>query len=258
MLISEYIKSVTIPKKFVATFLSIIVFVVSWTMISKCASSPAVPSIIDILKEMPIVLSDDKFILNLLSTMKILLYGIVSGCLVGVVLAVCCSLYVNIGLVADRLIHALRTIPAIALFPLILAVLGIGDESRVFIIFWTAMPPTFISTLFGLNNVDASVIEASEVSGANKYTIMRRIKFPLSIIEMLNGVKISIGTGFISSVTAEMLGANKGIGYMILWETNSFKYCKVYCYIFVVAILGCTANYIIDKIIKLSERKLFE
>lgn len=125
-------------KKSFSTISSLIMFAVLWCFVNKTASSPAVPELIDVLKEMPNVIEDEKFILNLLSTVKILFYGIASGCLFGVILAVCCSLYVYIGLSLDKLIHALRAVPAIALFPVILAIFGIGDMSRIFIIFWTA------------------------------------------------------------------------------------------------------------------------
>jgi NitT/TauT family transport system permease protein len=152
----------------------------------------------------------------------------------------------------------MRGIPAIALFPLILAVLGIVDSSRIAVIIWTAFPPVFISTVYGMQSVDKDVIGAASLDGANRINIAVRVKIPMALCEIMNGIKIAIGTGFISVVTAEMLGANKGIGYMILWSTNAFKYSEVYAYIFVVAVMGFIMSLAMETLTKILEKRIYQ
>jgi ABC-type nitrate/sulfonate/bicarbonate transport system permease component len=250
--ISEYLK------RFYHGLLTYAVFYVIWEALHYVSGSPAVPDMSDIAYAILNLRHDTKFMEHFISTMGILLKGILIGSVSGFALGVICDISNGLKAVICGLVHFLKGIPAIALFPLILAVLGIGDESRIAIITWTAFPPVFISTVFGLSSVDKDVIGAAETYGANKYDVVSRIKIPMSATEIMNGFKISIGTGFISVVTAEMLGANKGIGYMILWSTNAFRYKEVYAYIFVVAVMGFVMNYISDQTARFLEKRLFE
>ena len=102
-----------------------------------------------------------------------------------------------------------------------------------------------------------SIIEAAQSAGANKWQIMRLIKFPLAIPEILNGIKIGMGSGFVAIVVAEMLGASKGLGFMVLWSTNAFNYNETYAYIIIIALVGAVANYLMSVIINRYERKLY-
>ena len=113
-----------------------------------------------------------------------------------------------------------------------------------------------ISSAYGLKNIDGSVIEAAKMDGANAFEAMRSIKLPLAMPEMLNGIKIGIGSGFVAIVVAETLGASKGLGFMVLWATNSFKYDETYAYIIVIALIGAVVNYIMSVVIKKYERIL--
>lgn len=76
------------------------------------------------------------------------------------------------------------------------------------------------------------------------------------MVEIINGLKIGVGTVFITIVVAEMLGANSGLGYMILWSTNVFKYDYTYAYILIVAFIGLTLSTILGLISKSVERKI--
>lgn len=93
--------------------------------------------------------------------------------------------------------------------------------------------------------------------GCSDYQMYKLIKIPLALPEILNGLRISLGNGFIAIVVAEMLGASKGLGFMVQWTTQSFNYAHTYAYIFIIAIVGGSINYIMNQIIKSKERKLF-
>lgn len=250
--ISEYLK------RFYRAMLTTVVIIVAWELMHYASGSPAIPHLSDVFGAIIHLPENEKFILHFTSTLGILLRGILIGSLSGFICGVLCDVSDTLKAVICGVVHFIKGIPAIALFPLILAVLGIGDTSRIAIIVWTSFPPVFISTVFGMNSVDKDVIGAACSYGADKATLISEIKIPMAATEIMNGLKISIGTGFISVVTAEMLGANKGIGYMILWSTNAFKYSEVYAYIFIVAVMGFAMNAIVDATARLLERKLFE
>lgn len=234
----------------------LLLLVVGWQAISMVEENPAIPSVVDIGKALFGVLSNGKFYINLLSTVKLVVIGVAMASVVGVIVAFLMSLSEKMRHIIMPVVECLRNIPAITLFPMLLVIFGIGDSSRIFVIFWTAYPSIIIQTYYGLNNIEQNIVEAAQNCGASNLQVYRYIRFPLAMFDILNGVRIAIGAGFIAIVVAEMLGATKGLGYMILWCTNAFKYPETYAYIVIVALIGGLFNYTTSKIISKFERRL--
>lgn len=243
-------------KQLILNITGLLLLVIGWQAISMTENTPAIPSVIDIAKALYGILLNGKFYINLISTVKLVVIGVAMASVVGVAMAFVMSLSEKARHILMPVVECLRNIPAITLFPMLLVIFGIGDSSRIFVIFWTAYPSIIIQTYYGLNNIDRSIIEAAQNCGATNLQVYRYIRFPLAIFDILNGIRIAIGAGFIAIVVAEMLGATKGLGYMILWCTNAFKYPETYAYIVIVALIGGLFNYTTNKLIGKFERSL--
>ena len=243
-------------KKFLLGILGAILFITSWELLVIIKQDASLVGVDRITKAFIEIVAKKEFYINLFSTLKIVFIGIAIATACGIILAVIMDLSEGARYILTPLIEALRNIPSITLFPILLVLYGIGDTARIFVIFWTAFPSVIISSDYGLKNIDGTVIEAAKMDGANAFEVMRSIKFPLAMPEMLNGIKIGIGSGFVAIVVAEMLGASKGLGFMVLWATNSFKYDETYAYIIVIALIGAVVNYIMSVVIKKYERSL--
>lgn len=242
-------------RKYLFNVISIIIILLLWTSLFHIYNNPVIPNVKDIGYAFIHALFDDDFSKHLIATLKITFIGISVAIVIGLALSIICEISNIVFKILKPIIDFFRSVPAIALFPLIIALFGIKDISRIIIVFWTAMPPIFISTMNGLQNVSKEILEAISLETNNKPIIAFKIKFPLIISDILNGIKIGIGTGFISVVTAEMLGASKGIGFMVLWCTNTFKYNYVYAYILIIALLSSLFNLILNLIIKILDRR---
>lgn len=240
-------------KGFFSVFCAILLYYL--TRISK--NSPALPKVKKIFDAGVKIFSSAEFYNHLLYTLKIVLIGIIISFIVGTIIAIICSMYKPINDLIMPIINSMKNIPSIALFPLFIVLMGIGDEPRIFVIIWNSIYPIISSTFVGLNSPDKEVIDAAKNCGATKWQVYRYIRIPLASLDMLNGLKISAGNGFIAIVVAEMLGATKGLGYMILWSSNAFQYPQMYIYILVIALIGFLINVVIDKIIKVVERKIY-
>ena len=227
-----------------------------WDIFHAIKSDPTIISFVDILKSLITILKDKRFYTNLFSTLKIVTAGVCAGTLIGVAVGIIMDLSKRFRYALNPIVELFRNIPSITLFPILLVIYGIGDMSRIFVIFWTATPPIILSTIYGLRTIDNVLIEAGQENGANAFQIMRYIKLPLAMPEILNGVKIAIGSGFVAVVVAEMLGASSGLGYMVLWSTNAFKYNETYAYIIIIAVTGAVMNYIMSVVIEKYERNL--
>lgn len=185
-------------KKFLLGILGAILFITSWELLVIIKQDASLVGVDRITKAFIEIVAKKEFYINLFSTLKIVFIGIAIATACGIILAVIMDLSEGARYILTPLIEALRNIPSITLFPILLVLYGIGDTARIFVIFWTAFPSVIISSAYGLKNIDGSVIEAAKMDGANAFEVMRSIKFPLAMPEMLNGIKIGIGSGFVA------------------------------------------------------------
>ena len=217
------------------------------------STNPALPQVSEIALRLVEILQDGDTLTHIASSLKIIFIGICSAVIFGITLAIVMSMFEPVRVAVTPLMESLRGVAALTLFPLLIATLGIGDISRVFVIFWTAWPSVLISTINGLDT-EMQLIEAAQSCGANKIQEYTLVRIPLAIPAMINGIRIGISGGFISLIAAEMLGATKGIGYMLLWSSHAFDFKAVYGYIIIIAVIGGLINYAM----LITERKVKE
>ena len=244
-------------KKRKNNLISVLIVVMAYSVLRLVTKSPSIPTLSSILESSKEIILSKEFYINLCYTIKIVTISISISFVTGTLLGISCSMNNILYSLVMPIINSVKNIPSISLFPLFIVLMGIGDAPRITIIIWNSIYPIISTTLAGLNSVDKSVVQAAEVCGATKYQVYSRIKIPLATITILEGLKISIGNGFIAIIVAEMLGATKGLGYMILWKANTFKYSEMYFYILVVALIGFTINVAIEKLIIYVEKEIY-
>lgn len=249
-------RQVKLKKQLLFNAIGIASFFVFWQVMSKVLNNPAVPSAADVLRSMFEILKNGNALTNILATLKLVLIGVFMAFIVGFLLGLVCEASTTINGLLMPILGGARNIAAISLFPLLIVLFGIGDFPRIVVIFWTAFPAIMLSTIKGLNSIEISLIEAGQNLGANTWQMYRYIKVPLALPQILNGLRIGIGNGFIAIVVAEMLGSSKGLGFMVLWTTQSFKYKETYAYIVIIAIVGGLINLTMNYFIKKIERKI--
>jgi ABC-type nitrate/sulfonate/bicarbonate transport system permease component len=219
------------------------------------AKNPAIPYSYSIFIAFIKEISSINAYKHIFSTLKILFFGILISFLFSQLLAFLVDNVKWCNEIICYFVDIFRNIPSIALFPLVIAILGIGDEARVFIISIISTPAMFLSTKKEFLSVDKDVLSASSLD-CGRFARFFLVKYPLSINGICNGLKIGIGNGFVAVIVAEMLGASKGIGYMVLWTTNAFQYSKSYAYILIIVLLGILFNFAINIMIKIINKKV--
>lgn len=242
-------------RKLLFNILGIAGFLIAWQIFSMLMDNPAVPKLTDIAVALYETVKSSDLFKNIFSTLKLVIWGVLIAFVLGVTTGVICDAVGTIRNLLSPLIEGSRNVAAITLFPLLIVLFGIGDLPRIIVIFWTAFPAIILSTTQGLKDVEQILIEAAQDLGANKFQVFWNVKIPIALPNILNGLRIGMGNGFIAIVVAEMLGASKGLGFMVLWTTQSFKYPATYAYIFIIAIVGGGINYLMNLIIKKIERR---
>ena len=144
--------------------------------------------------------------------------------------------------VFDPLVELLRPISPLALFPLAILWLGIGDASKIFLIAQAAAFPVILNTYAGARSIDSNLVRAARSLGATEFEIFKGIVLPASLPHIFTGVRLAWGIGLIVIIAAEMIGATVGLGYMILEAQQTFRTERVVAGIFVIGAIGYTTD----------------
>jgi sulfonate transport system permease protein len=139
------------------------------------------------------------------------LQGSVAGLVVGTAAAL--SPWINQALVA--FIGIFRPIPAIAYIPLLILWLGIGEESKIAVITVGAFWPVLLNTIHGITGADPKLMEVGRVFEKNYAQVLWKIVLPSAMPSIFTGLRLGISSAWTCVVTAEMIAASKGIGFLI-------------------------------------------
>lgn len=140
------------------------------------------------------------------------------------------------------LVSALFPIPKIALLPLFILWLGIGEVSKVATIAFGVFSPMVIATFGGVDSVDRGLIRMAQSFGVPRWTIIRRIVLPGAMPAILSGARISASIAIILLTAAEMIGAQYGIGAMVLASGNLMRTEQLVAGVLVLSALGFSVS----------------
>lgn len=160
--------------------------------------------------------------------------AVISGLAIGLVMVLSDS----IRTVVSPWIDALYATPRLAIAPLILVWLGIGFESKVVIIWLTAVFPMIINTQTGFDNVDDSLRQVARSFGASQARMFTTVLLPGALPYIIAGARLATIRSIIGVVVAEFLGARAGIGYLIFQSAGQFQIADMLVGIVTVAAAG--------------------
>ncbi|WP_242224532.1 ABC transporter permease [Shinella zoogloeoides] len=142
----------------------------------------------------------------------------------------------------DPLLQFFRQTSALALYPVFILLLGLGETSKVFVIFWATLFPILLSTIGGVKEVDGKLVEMARTYGASRLAIFRRVVLPASVPAIFVGLRLSATTALLLLIAAEMIGANKGVGFQVMNAQYNFQIPLMFAAILLLALLGLLAN----------------
>lgn len=140
----------------------------------------------------------------------------------------------------DPLIQVLRPISPIAWFPLAVLWFGIGNAPAVFIIFLAAFYPVLLTTVSAVRAVPPVYLKVATNFGAGSRMTFLRVIVPAAFPGIMVGLHIAVGTAWIHLVAGEMLGAQSGLGFMIVDARNFLRTDQIIAGMLLVGLLGLT------------------
>ena len=174
----------------------------------------------------------------------------VTRVVIGVGLAFCVAVpaglligrYRMLDRVTDWSIQIFRSVPPIALIPLAILFFGIGDRPAIILIFLAALWPLLINTIFGVRSIDRTMLKVAQAARASEWLVFRDIILPAAMPSVFTGLRLAIGGGWLTVVTAEMIAVKSGLGYMILNAQLTFRSQLIIAGIIVIGAIGLLAD----------------
>ncbi len=147
--------------------------------------------------------------------------GFLLGALVGAAVGIAAGWYRGFGTIVRPVIELLRPIPPLAWIPLAIIWFGLGEPSKFFIIFLGAFFPVVTAAYQGMRSIDPVLLRAAQTMGLTGLPLLMRVAVPAAAPDLATGVRIGWGLSFGVLVAAELIAADRGLGYMIINERNT-------------------------------------
>ena len=144
------------------------------------------------------------------------LAGFFLGCLIGIPLGFMLALSRTMNRILDPIVEFFRPMPPLALIPLVILWLGIGETAKIFLLFLAALWIMALATRSGAMATNLSKIHAAYTLNANKVQILFKVILPNALPEIFTGMRVSMGVCWGTVVAAELVAAESGIGMMIM------------------------------------------
>lgn len=178
--------------------------------------------------------------------------GFALGSILGIMLGIGIGWSKLVEDIFDVPVQVLRAVPKSALIPLIIIWLGLGEASKIFIVTLPSFFMTLINTIAGVKGVDILMVKAARSLGAKDRQILIEVVIPAASPMIFAALRLGIVVSLVLLVIAEMIAADRGLGYFILEEQRFWLTDRMFAGIVVISLIG----FAFDRTVLLAERKV--
>jgi len=171
--------------------------------------------------------------------------GLTIGVGVGSLLALVVALSQTGENLIDSPVQMLRSLPAVALVPIFVVWLGIGESAKVALIAWATSFPIYINTLGGIRNIDAGYRDLATSLNLSRLTTVRRIVVPGCLPSFLVGLRYAFSLAWIVLIVAEQVNATSGLGYLTAQARLFYEMDVMFVCLIVYGLLGWFSDFVV-------------
>ena len=168
--------------------------------------------------------------------------GLLLGGSLGLGLGLAMGWWSGLRTALDPLVAAAHPIPKLALFPLFIVLLGIGEAPKIMVGAAAAFFPTLINTMAGVRQISPIYFDVARNYGASPAQVFRRVLVPGSLPLVLSGLRIAANVAFLSTIAVEMVMAQRGLGSLIWLSWQVLRVEQLFATLVVIATLGVSLN----------------
>ncbi len=227
---------------------SIVCVLLLWEAICRCGlvSALFLPAPTQILLALADMIADGEIGMSLAASIYRILLGFIIGSVIGLAVGLVTGTSALADKIGNPIVNALYPIPKIALLPLFILWLGIGELSKVTIIAMGVFFPVAMNTYSGVKNVDTLLIKVAVSFNASWSKTMRSVVLPSALPMIFAGLRLAAGTSLLLLVAAEMIAAQVGIGALILHYGDLMITDRLMAGVIVLSLLGLLFNLLLQ------------
>lgn len=227
----------------VLRFLSVIGFIILWQVFATVNKDveimkPAyMPSPYEVFLTAVDYIRRGEFLPSVMNSMQRVLTGFLIGCVIALVLGYIMAKHPVIENMLDPIFSLIGAVPAYAFMPLFIIWFGIGEKAKIILIVYSTALPLLSYMIQGIKSVDPLLIRSAMSLGANEWQVFKFVIIKSAMPYILTGMEVTLGLTFSALIVAEMMGADSGLGYIIVFSRNWFKVADMFMAMSVIGIL---------------------
>lgn len=198
-------------------------------------------------------LHSGKWVDAVLASLARVITGFVIGATIAIVLGLLGGVSSTVRSMVDPSVNAIRSVSITAWVPIALIVFGIGFKPAVFLTALCTFFPVYVNVLAGARSADKHLVQAARMLGATRTQVLFRVVLPWTLPGLATGLRVAAALAWTTVVVSEMLGAQSGIGYTLIFSYNQFQFDYVVAGMIAVGFCG----FVTDKVLEYGlERRL--
>jgi NitT/TauT family transport system permease protein len=142
----------------------------------------------------------------------------------------------------NPLLEVFRNTAALALLPVFVLILGLGETSKIAIIFYACSWPILLNTVSGVRTVDPLLIKSARSLGLGPLRLFQKVVLPAAVPTIFTGIRLAGAYSILILIAAEMVGAKAGLGYLINYAQYNFAVPDMYAGIITISAIGLIVN----------------
>lgn len=218
-------------------------------------SSEIIPSPMQVLDAFRLIIDNNSLQIGIIDSLYRYGIGLILGVIFGVIIGFIFGYNPKFAQAFDPLFNILRPISPIAWVPIILIIFGIGDLPTIFIIAYSVFFPMVLLSTKAIKDLPSQLILVAKNFGASKLQIFTGVIIPSSFLSLISSLKLAAALAWINLVVGEMLGAQTGLGYMIIDSRNQLRIDILIATIITIGVIGMIINTIFGYIEKVVSRR---
>ena len=179
---------------------------------------------------------------HLWMTVERFVMGYLIAAAIGVTFGIALGYFRALHNLLGMVIEFLRPMPSVAIIPVAILMLGIGDAMIVAVTVYASVWSILINTIDGVRHIENTLVDTGRTFGLGRWRILWQIILPGASPYIVTGLRIALSIALILVTTAEMIAGSKGMGFFILDEERSMNSSNMYAGIIIVAALGYALN----------------
>lgn len=220
--------------------LPFVFLVLGWVAlrISDVINPALLPSPLEVLQTFWSRLSQGELLPNILMSVQRVVAGLLLGMVAAVPVGFLIGWYAPVRRFVDPLINFFRALPPIALIPLVIVYLGIGELAKIAILFYASFFAAVIVMYEGMTQISPVYIRVARTLGATDLEIFLKVIVPMAVPHMLTALRVALGVAWATLVASELVAAQQGLGAMIQNASAFFDLRTIYLGIICIGVLA--------------------